>query len=259
MIWLQHWADVLFLHFPLDERQLRRFVSKELTIDTYDGNAWLSYVFFRLKLRPKWLPILPGFSHLNELNVRTYVRYRDQPGICFLRMYADNHLAIAASRLLTSLKYELASLIFQPHGNGSRLITCQPQGSQGSIQVEFRVAAAGSNPVAANGLDAWLIERYRAFVPRSNQPLLMATVEHPPWETSPADLICYNDGLLSDLGISPAGPPALMHFSPGLAARFNAFQISTGPEIADPSVCDKDRRSKEKVAGTGFEPATSRL
>ena len=51
----------------------------------------------------------------------------------------------------------------------------------------------GSNPVAANGLDAWLIERYRAFVPRSNQPLLTATVEHPPWETSPADLIYYNE------------------------------------------------------------------
>src|SRR6185369_14090379 len=127
MIWLQHWTDVLFLHFPLPERQLRPLVPGSIAIDTYGGSAWLSYIFFRLNLRPAWLPNIPGFSSLCELNVRTYVRHRDQPGIYFLRMYADNALAIAASRFLTPLRYEPAAMSCTNGSNGSRRIVCQPR------------------------------------------------------------------------------------------------------------------------------------
>ena len=106
MIWRQRWMDVLFLHFAVDQRQLAQRLPEKLALDLFAGQAWLSYIFFRLQLRPAWLPLMPGFSSLLELNVRTYVRYRGQSGIYFLRMYADNPLAIAASRWLTPLRYQ---------------------------------------------------------------------------------------------------------------------------------------------------------
>ena len=110
MIWLQRWSDVLLLHFPVRESELRPHVPRRLEIDTFHDQAWISYVFFRLDLRPAWLPNVPGFSSLLELNVRTYVRYGDLAGIYFVRMYANNRLAIAASRLLTPLCYEGAQM-----------------------------------------------------------------------------------------------------------------------------------------------------
>jgi uncharacterized protein YqjF (DUF2071 family) len=248
VIWLQHWDDVVFLHFPLPERQLRPLVPSGVAIDTYGGSAWLSYIFFRLNLRPAWLPNIPGFSSLYELNVRTYVRHRDQPGIYFLRMYADN-----------PLKYEVALIRYERRSDGSRRIACQPRSLPSSIELEFRIADLPPIPVAANSLDHWLLERYRAFVPRPDQSLLTATVEHPPWQAAPVELIRYDDDLRSALGLQSDARPALMHHSLGLAARFNAFQTAADPEIVDETAHGKEKHYKDKVAGTGFEPATSRL
>src|SRR5262245_29609107 len=108
MTWIQEWADVLFLHFPVSAAEVQRLLPRGIEVDKFDGRAWIGYIFFRLRVRPAWLPIVPGFSSLLELNIRTYVRCAGQAGIYFLRMYADNHLAIAAARLLTPLCYEPA-------------------------------------------------------------------------------------------------------------------------------------------------------
>ena len=254
MIWLQQWTDVLFLHFPVAERHLRSLIPDQLTLDTHGESAWISYVFFHLGLRPTWLPNVPGFSSLLELNVRTYVRFRDQAGIYFLRMYADNRLAIMASRALTPFRYELASIDYDHGDDGSRNIACRPRKGVGSTQLRFQVNSALAETAPADSRDAWLLERYRAFVVRSDHSLLTATVEHPPWKTSPVELFSYEDGLMSELGILPSQLPALMHHSAGLAARFNAFGPANNAEIVDATVHDE-----EKVAGAGFEPTTSRL
>jgi uncharacterized protein YqjF (DUF2071 family) len=260
MTWLQRWTDVLFLHFALSERQLRPMLPANLAIDMYDGSAWLSYVFFRLDLRPSWLPNIPSFSSLYELNIRTYVRYRDQPGIYFIRMYADNRLAILASRLLTPLKYEAAFMTCEQRSDSSSSIICQPRNLRGSIQLDYGPDPSTGTASASDSLDFWLLERYRAFVPRGQLSLLTATVDHPPWQVSPVELIRYENNLHNAIGISLANWPALRHYSAGVAARFNTFETADGSKIAVPApVQGMLDGEKEKVAGTGFEPATSRL
>lgn len=80
----QRWHDLLFAHWPLEPRLLRPLVPPELTLEEYDGAAWIGVIPFRLldlTRRP-----LPGarwrFSFL-ELNVRTYVRDGERPGVYF--------------------------------------------------------------------------------------------------------------------------------------------------------------------------------
>jgi uncharacterized protein YqjF (DUF2071 family) len=221
--WLQHWTDVLFLHFQVSEQQLRRFVPADIAIDTHRGSAWLSYVFFRLKLRPAPLPMVPGFSSLLELNVRTYVRYRDRPGIYFLRMYADNRLAIWASRLLTPLRYEAAAMAAEQSGDGSRSVTCRPRNDRGSVRLEFCVARSVAACVSADTLDGWLLERYRAFVHSRDRTILTATVDHAPWQVNAVELLRYEDDLAEAMGIPLGGAPVVVNYSAGVAARFNAF------------------------------------
>jgi uncharacterized protein YqjF (DUF2071 family) len=120
MTWSQRWLDCLFLHFPVPAAVLERLVPPRVQVETFGGSAWVSYVLFRLKLRPAWLPPVPGLSALVELNIRTYVRHRGQSGICFLRILADNRLAIAAARLLTPLPYTHARLDY-----GSQQVFCR--------------------------------------------------------------------------------------------------------------------------------------
>lgn len=219
MTWLQHWTDVLFLHFAVTPQQLAPRVPQNLEIDTFEGQAWLSFVFFRLKLRPAGIPFIPGLSSLLELNVRTYVRHRGQPGIVFLRMYADNWLAIRAARLLTPLCYEPAAMRADRSADGCRHIACFPaHRGAGQLEVDFEIADGASEPSPAS-LDAWLLERYRLFVPMHASHLWVAEVEHPPWKASHVRTRAIQQTLGADLGLS-LGPVSLMRHSPGVSATF---------------------------------------
>jgi uncharacterized protein YqjF (DUF2071 family) len=227
VIWQQHWRDVLFLHFRLAADQLSAHLPRRLEVDLFDGQAWLTYVFFRLKLRPAGMPFLAGLSSLVELNVRIYVRYQGAPGIYFLRMYADNWLAILTSRLLTPLCYEQATMIDRRHDCGSGHIECRPAAMPSSVlSADVEIAVPPTQP-PPDSLDAWLVERYRLFVEASNGSMLAAEVEHPPWLISHARLSAANDSLSRAMGLSVSAEPALAHYSPGVTARFNAFHRVT--------------------------------
>jgi hypothetical protein len=232
VIWLQYWTDVLFLHFPVASSELTSHLPRRLEIDAFDGQAWLSYVFFRLKLRPSWLPFVPRVSSLVELNVRTYVRHRGQSGIFFLRMYADNHWAIRAARLLTPLCYEPAAMIDTQLEGGARHIECRPVGSEtGALAVNY---ASPGKPTEAlpNSLDAWLLERYRLFVGNRDGSLSAADVDHPPWRAAPVELTALDHSLGQSLSFRFDTEPAAAHYSPGVAARFNAFHIVAAAETS---------------------------
>jgi uncharacterized protein len=225
MIWHQHWQDVLFLHFPMsaDQLQLSARLPRRLEVDLFEGQAWLTYVFFRLKLRPDGMPFLAGLSSLVELNVRTYVRHQGESGIYFLRMYANNRLAILASRLLTPLCYERAAMVDQRADRGNGHIECRPLALAGAgLSADVEVTAPPAQP-PRDSLDAWLVERYRLFVEAARGEMLSADVEHPPWLVAPIRLSAVQDSLSPSLGLSLPEAPTLAHYSPGVTAQFNAF------------------------------------
>jgi uncharacterized protein YqjF (DUF2071 family) len=224
VIWQQHWRDVLFLHFPISADQLSARLPRRLEVDLFDGQAWLTYVFFRLKLRPAGLPFLSGLSSLVELNVRTYVRHDGKSGIYFLRMYADNRLAIIASRLLTPLCYEWAAMTNRRADRGNGHIECRPSALAGAaLSADVEVTAPPAQP-PRESLDTWLVERYRLFVEAARDEMLVAEVEHPPWLVAPIRLSAVQDSLGPSLGLSLLAAPTLAHFSPGVTAQFNSFR-----------------------------------
>ena len=54
----QTWQDVLFLHWPIDPQELEKHVPKELKLDLFEQNAWLSAVLL------KFIDIDYAFYHL---------------------------------------------------------------------------------------------------------------------------------------------------------------------------------------------------
>src|SRR3954451_15209810 len=70
----QSWLDLLFAHWAVPAEVLRPHVPAALSIDTYDGGAWLGITPFEVSgLRPRGMPPVPRLSRFPELNVRTYV------------------------------------------------------------------------------------------------------------------------------------------------------------------------------------------
>jgi len=225
MTWLQRWTDVLFLHFAVAVDELEPHLPPQLEIDTFDGQAWISFVFFRLKLRPAGLPFIPGFSSLLEMNVRTYVRYRDQPGIYFLRMFADNRLAIQAARWLTPLCYEPATMVDRRLPDGRRHIECSPARNPGcGLTLDFQINDNPSEPIAGS-LAYWLVERYRLFVARRDGSILAGDVDHAPWNIAPVKLSMLDNNIGEAIQLSLDETPPAANVSSGVTARFNSFRV----------------------------------
>ena len=77
----QRWHDLLFEHWPLPAGELRAAVPASLELDTFDGQAWIGVIPFRMSgVRLRFTPALPGLSAFPELNVRTYVVRDGKPG-----------------------------------------------------------------------------------------------------------------------------------------------------------------------------------
>ena len=72
--WVGHmrWCDLAFLHWAVDPGQVRPLLPQGLELDTFDGNAWIGVVPFRMEdVRLRFSPNIPGTSAFPELNVRT--------------------------------------------------------------------------------------------------------------------------------------------------------------------------------------------
>ena len=133
--WLmtQTWHDLLFAHWAVDAALLRERVPRALDLDLYEGRGWIGVVPFRMtNVAPRGVPGLPGLSAFPELNVRTYVRVGDKPGVFFFSLDAASRIAVGLARVLFGLPYFTASM--NVHRN------------DGMIRYESRRKSASSPP-----------------------------------------------------------------------------------------------------------------
>src|SRR5204862_5669159 len=94
----QSWIDLLFAHWSVSPEELLPVLPPQLTLDTWDGHAWVGVTPFQvrnLRLRPT-MPA-PFLSAFPEINVRTYVVFDGRPGIYFFSLDAGSAPAVLAA------------------------------------------------------------------------------------------------------------------------------------------------------------------
>ena len=108
----QRWYDLLFLHWAWDAAEIQATLPAGLTVDTFDGQAWLGVVPFAMSgVRPRGLPAVGGLSAFLELNLRTYVHAADgTPGVWFYSLDCEQRLAVMIARTLFGLPYRHARM-----------------------------------------------------------------------------------------------------------------------------------------------------
>ena len=85
------------MHWPVPPAVLRPLVPAGLELDTFENEAWLGIVPFKMtNVRPRCMPPMGGASAFAELNVRTYVTHRGRSGVWFFSLDAASKLAVAA-------------------------------------------------------------------------------------------------------------------------------------------------------------------
>lgn len=210
----QVWHDLLFVHWPIPVDRLRSSVPECLELDTFEGCAWLGIVPFRMTgVRLRWTPALPGLSAFPELNVRTYVRHRDRPGVYFFSLDAASSLAVAAARVWFALPYFRARMRCDADGDGIRYAHERTHAGAPAARLEARYEPQGPVFLArAGSLEHWLTERYCLYAVRGKRAW-RADIHHAPWPLQVASAAFEVNTMAAAHRLELSPEPPLLHFT----------------------------------------------
>lgn len=206
------WLDLLFMHWPVPAAALRPHVPPALTLDRFDGAAWLGVVPFRMAgIRPHGLPAVPGLSAFPELNVRTYVVHDGKPGVWFFSLDAAQRLAVRLARWTYHLPYFDAAMRVDARGDAVHYASRRTH--RGSPPVAFHARYRPTGPAAEpDDLGAFLTERYALYA-GDGRRLWRGDVHHRRWPLQPAEAEVPTNTMTHALGIDLPDRPPLLHFA----------------------------------------------
>lgn len=206
------WRDVLFAHYPVAPERLRARLPDRVSLDTFDGRAWLGVVPLTMAdVRPRFAPFGRTFP---QVNLRTYVTVDGDPGVYFLSMDADEPWSVTAGRKALGIPYFRADARVRRRGKEVRFESVRTQAGEPDARVRVTYGPDGDfEPVEPGSFEAFAIERYRFYLPGRNA-LYTGVVDHDPWRLRPAAADFEENTLFAaaDLG-RPAAEPVL-HVAP---------------------------------------------
>lgn len=215
--WVMHqrWTDLLFAHWPVAPDLVRPLLPPSLTLDTFEGEAWVGVIPFHMSnVRPRGVPPLPGISAFQELNVRTYVRVGGRAGVWFFSLDASNPLAVRAARAAVHLPYYDARMQMTVGADRTvRYRSDRTHRAAPPATFDASYAAEGATYRAPSGtLEHFLVERYELFSagPRG---LLSVRIAHAPWPLQRAVARIERNTMGAAAGIRLGGEPQQLHFA----------------------------------------------
>lgn len=250
------WRDVFFASFPVDPAIVRPHLPDRLTLDTFDGDAYLSVVPFVItNIRPRGLPAAVGLT-TPELNLRTYVRCEEprsseseelrsskseskEPrssespatespgeaaGIYFFNLDASDLLGVIGARIFNQLPYYYADMDYE-QGNPTRF--------------ESRRQTPGSRPLAFTAtygpdgdpyrpehgtVEHFLVERYRYFTEGQDGTIRYANIDHEPWTLQPGTWTVERNTIFAANGFERPDSDPVLSYSRGVAVSASGSQ-----------------------------------
>jgi hypothetical protein len=240
----QRWNDLLFAHWPLPASEITSLLPESLTVDTFDGSAWVGVVpFWMNQIHMRGLPPIPGARRFPELNLRTYVRERhtNQPGVYFFSLDAANPLAVSAARLFFKLPYHWSRMKLSSEENRTIHYSSERLLSKPRARFQARYRTLGK-PCVKGGIESFLTERYALFTAGKRGELSRVNIHHLPWPLELAEAEFEINELPQAHGIQLPDTKPLLQYSRELvvyiwaleglgspAARRSAAPVPAGP------------------------------
>lgn len=214
------WETLTFVHWRCPPEQIQALLPDGLTVDVYDGAAWVGLTpFVMANMRPLGVPDLQAskpnrladFSSTPETNLRTYVHGPDgRDGLWFLSLDIGTAVLAAVLRAAVGAPYHKACLTVEQQTD---LVTYKGSRVGGGPSYRLQVLLGG--PLEPSDFEVWLTSRWRAYTTRLGR-LLVTPVEHEPWPLRKARLAVIEQDLTDSVGLHDVPDPPLVHFTDGV-------------------------------------------
>jgi uncharacterized protein YqjF (DUF2071 family) len=221
------WRRLLFANWPVDPGVVTARLPDALSVDTYDGDAWLSVVpFVNVDTRPRGLPAALGLD-LPELNLRTYVTRDGEPGVYFFSLDMESVAGVLGARLTHHLPYYYARMTVEDVDGGDGIAT---DGDR--VRVTSRRRHPGDRPARyeatygptgdrfeadAGSLAAFLTDRLRLYTQASDGSVRYTDVDHGPWPLYEAEYEECENTLFEANGFDRPETEPTLYYSPGVS------------------------------------------
>lgn len=202
-LFLADWERVLFIHYEVNAAALQKEVPFEIVL--WQGRALVSVVAFTMHdMRPRrggrvaaW-PFIPIATH-PFLNVRTYVKHEDEPGIYFMTEWLPNRLSVLLGPLLYGLPYRFARINYRhTHEQGFLEGRVEAPGRRGNLAYKARLSSnTPFKSCQVDSLDEFMLERYTAFTARDSTRRFFR-IWHPSWPQMTVPVTVDEDTLLTE-------------------------------------------------------------
>jgi uncharacterized protein YqjF (DUF2071 family) len=201
------WECLLFLHWKCDPAAIQKTLPAGLTVDTFEGAAWLGIVpFFMRRVHPRGLPCVPWLSNFLEFNVRTYVTDRNGvPGVWFYSLLCNQLVAVELARKGFHLNY-LHARLGAADETGNTAHFSWGEAGYGPAHFQGR-EAGGFSSALPESLEFFLVERYVLFSADRRERIHSGRVHHAPYEIAPAVAERWSFRPAASLGLADPGRP----------------------------------------------------
>lgn len=212
--------------------QLQALIPPQLTIDTFDGKAYVGLIPFTLSgVRPVLTPPIPWLSSFHEINVRTYV-HRDgrDPGVWFFSLDTSSALAVEAARAFYKLPYFHSKIDFAVSGDPLPAIEFvsrrdDPAGAQpAGSRIVYRPIEGPVAPAPPGTVEHFLVERYVLYSTDQDHQLYRARVHHEPYPIQRAEVLELEETLIWAAGIRRASSVPLRHYARGVSVGVDPLE-----------------------------------
>lgn len=212
----QEWRDLAYVHWRYEPTVVQALLPAGLEVDTFDGSAWVGLIPFSMRrIGLPHGPAVPYLGSFAEVNVRTYVRAADRPGVWFFSLDVDRLVPAVIAHLSYRLPYCFGRT---SHVRSTdTLTTCVRRRWPERVADSYMDVSMGER-VSADELDVFLTARWGLYS-RSGRGLRYAAVEHEPWPLRTASLGRLDESLMSAAGLpAPVGEPHV-RCSDGVSVR----------------------------------------
>lgn len=203
------------MHWTVPVESLRPLLPRGLDLDLFQGEAWLGVVPFRMSAtRLRFLPPFPFGSSFPELNVRTYVRRGDKPGVWFFSLDAASIVAVRSARRFFYLSYFHARMVARREGEWFCYESRRLDPDAGVAEFRARYRPVGEVQRSTPGsLEHWLTERYCLYAADPIGGLWRGDIHHEPWPLQAAEAEVDVNTMTRPLGFELPRAAPLFHFA----------------------------------------------
>jgi uncharacterized protein len=179
------WRKLLMVNYAVDQKVLQRHLPHKTAFDHWNGQCYVSLVgFMFLNTHVKGLKI-PFHVNFQEVNLRFYVRYKDQGfwkrGVVFIKEIVPRPAISLIANAIYKEHYETLPMSHQWQTNDHILTVAyrwKKQDEWNTIQIN---TVLESSDIEAGSEEEFITEHYWGYTRINDHATAEYGVEHPRW------------------------------------------------------------------------------